>query len=100
MILYKCNQKINICAFIKITIFSHFWLALTHYRPVLLSISLENIRKPKSFLMFPGDIDKQHRAVMSLSLALSTVNKFIIVIVIIIIIIDVESFLERHFCGI
>ena len=25
---------------------------------------LENIRKPKGFLMFPGGIDKQHWAVM------------------------------------
>ena len=29
-----------------------------------LSIPLESIRKPKSFLMFSGCIDKQHRAVM------------------------------------
>ena len=29
-----------------------------------LSIPLENIKKPKGFLMFSGGIDKQHRAVM------------------------------------
>ena len=30
-----------------------------------LSIPPGNIRKPKSFLMIPGGIDKQHRAVRS-----------------------------------
>ena len=29
-----------------------------------LSIPPENIKKPKGFLMFLGDIDKQHRATM------------------------------------
>ena len=65
MILYECNQKINICAFIQITIFSHFCLTLTITARCCLSIPLENIRRPKGFLMFTGTIDKQHRAVMS-----------------------------------
>ena len=39
-------------------------IALTHYNRVLLSIPPENTRKPLGFLMFSGDIEKQHRAVM------------------------------------
>ena len=38
--------------------------SLTHYSPVLLFYTLENIRKPKRFLLFSGGIEKQHRAVM------------------------------------
>ena len=40
---------------------------LTHYGQMVrccLSIPPENIRKPLGFLMFSGDIDKQHRALM------------------------------------
>ena len=33
--------------------------SLTHYSPVLLFYTLENIRKPKRFLMFSGGIEKQ-----------------------------------------
>ena len=36
----------------------------THYGPVLLIYTTENIRKPKCFLMFSGGIDQQHWAVM------------------------------------
>ena len=37
---------------------------LTHYRRCCFSIRTENIRKPKSFLIFSGGIEKQHQAVM------------------------------------
>ena len=40
------------------------FIHLTHYSPVLLFHTPENIRKPKGFLMFSGGIEKQHRAVM------------------------------------
>ena len=40
-------------------------ITLTHYSPVLLIYTSENIRKPKGALMFSGEIEKQHRAVMS-----------------------------------
>ena len=35
----------------------------THYSLTLLFYTPENIRKPKGFVMFPGGIEKQHRAV-------------------------------------
>ena len=37
---------------------------LTHYSPVLLFYTPENIKKPKFFLMLSGGIEKQHRSVM------------------------------------
>ena len=39
---------------------------ITHYRPVLLFYTPENIGKPLGFLMlmFSGAIEKQHQAVM------------------------------------
>ena len=37
---------------------------LTRCSPVLLFYAPENIRKPKSFLMFSGSIEKQHWAAM------------------------------------
>ena len=35
-------------------------LLLTHYSRCCLSIPLENIKKPKGFLIFSGGIDNQH----------------------------------------
>ena len=37
---------------------------LTHYSSVLLFCTPEKIRKPEGFLIFSGDIEKQHQAVM------------------------------------
>ena len=37
---------------------------LTHYSPVMLIYTPENIKKPKGFLTLSVDIDKQHLAVM------------------------------------
>ena len=62
---FHIPSKIYVCLFHEKLRVIFLVVDMTHYSPVFLSYPPpKNIRKPLGFLMFSGDTEKQHRAVI------------------------------------